>query len=80
MSDEFNLDKSRWYNTMMIGQQTKTAKNSAAVIIERTRHLLKYEYDPVIGTELAQAETELSEALLAVKLAREEFQKHAMPA
>lgn len=78
MSD-FDLDTSRWYNMMRIGLATRDAKNSAAIVIERTRHLGKFEFEPTILTELVNAETALSEALFAVKTAKEEYRRVTNP-
>lgn len=79
MSD-FSLEKSRWYQIMMLGNACRHAKNNAELVIKHARLLLPFDYEPVIGTELAQAETALSEALLAVKVARIEYEKNGKPA
>lgn len=74
MSNDFDLDKSRWYNLMKLGLASRNAKVDAAAIIERARNLGKYEYEPTAGKELAEAETQLAEALFAVRVAREEYE------
>lgn len=80
MSTDFNLDKSRWYNVMKAGLACRNAKVDAAIIIERTHNLASFEYEPSIGTELAQAETDLTEALHALQSARAAYEQHAKPA
>jgi len=77
-----SLDNSTWYNMMMCGLHCRNARAAAEIIVHRAGNLLHGEYEPTIGTELAQTETALSEALLAVKLARktyEKFAKHPKP-
>jgi len=77
-----SLDNSTWYNMMMCGLHCRNARAAAEIIVQRAGNLLHCEYEPTIGTELAQTETALSEALLAVKLARktyEKFAKHPKP-
>lgn len=76
---DFDLDNSRWYCMMKIGLACKNSKQNAADIIDRTRVLGSFEYEPTIGSELSQAEMALSEALFAVKVAREEYENHAKP-
>lgn len=73
--NDFDLDRSRWYSLMKLGLASRYAKNDAADIIKWAGNLGRFEYEPSAGTELAQAETALSEALLAVKLARSEYEK-----
>lgn len=75
MSD-FDLDKSRWYNVMKCGLACRNAKADAEAIINRVRNLGSFDYEPVIGTELAEAETALSEALLALALARRAYEQN----
>ncbi len=76
MSNDFDLDKSRWYNLMKLGMSARNSKVDAASIIERARNLGKFEYEPTAGQLLADAENNLTEALFAVKVAREEYEKH----
>lgn len=76
MSKDFDLDKSRWYNTMMIGQNAKYTKDTAALIIKHARNLGNFEFDPVVLTEIAKAKDALTEALFAVTVAQEEYQQH----
>ena len=76
MSD-FDLNKSRWYNTMKVGLATKAIKRDAATVIDRSRILANFEYDATIGKELADAETAATEALFALKTARLEYENNA---
>jgi hypothetical protein len=75
---EFSLDQSRWYNTMRLGLSCQHIKDEAATIIQRAPHLLQFEHQPETEATLAAAETTLSEALLAVKLAHSQYKKHKM--
>lgn len=73
----YSLEQSKWWNMMKLRLSCKYAKDEAAKIVTHAGNLLHGEYEPTIGTELAQTETALSEALLAVKLARKQYEKFA---
>lgn len=75
MSDDFSLDKSRWYQTMKVGLHGERVKNEAEFLARHSTVLANFSYDGVIGTELANAELALEEALLAVKVARETYER-----
>lgn len=79
MSD-FDLEKSRWFNLMKLGNACRSTKADAETIIQRARNLGKFEYEPTAAAELEKAETALTEALFAVKVAREEYRRVANPA
>ena len=82
MSDPFKLETSRWYSLMKLGIDCRNAHASAESITKWAPLLAEFEYEPTAGAVLAQSETTLSEALLAVKLARkqyENFAKHPKP-
>ncbi len=80
MSNDFDLNKSRWYNTMKVGLATKAIKRDAATVIDRSRILANFEYDATIGKDLADAETAATEALWALTVARREYEQKATPA
>jgi hypothetical protein len=77
MAADFELENSRWYSLMKLGLECRNARTSAEGIIKWAPLLGNFEYEPTAGTELAKAETALSEALLAVKLARKQYEKYA---
>lgn len=74
MSD-FDLDNSRWYSLMKLGICCRNAKGCAEEISHRAPKLAKYEYEPTAGKELADAENALTEALLAVQVARASYER-----
>ncbi len=77
MSETFVLEESRWYGLMKLDIDCRNARTAAEGVIKWAPILGKFEYEPTAGTELAKAETALSEALLAVKLARKQYEKFA---
>lgn len=77
MSEPFVLEESRWYSLMRLGIECRNARVSAEGITKWVPNLTRFEYEPCAGTELAKAETALSEALLAVKLTRKQYEKFA---
>lgn len=80
MSDDFSLERSRWWNTMKLGLCCKAIKSNAACVIERAGVLAGFSYDAPTGAALAEAETELTEALLAIKVARESYERVTLQA
>lgn len=78
--DHFTLDHSRWYNTMKLGMSCQHIKDEAATIVQRAPHLLQFEHQAETEATLAAAETTLSEALLAVKLAHSQYKKRKLKA
>lgn len=74
MSD-FDLENSRWYALMKVGLACKAAHVSAESITKWAPKLSRFEYEPTAGTELAKAETALTEALLAVQIARASYER-----
>ncbi len=75
MSNEFELETSRWYSLMMLGNATKAARTAAEQVVKWAPILSNFDYEPVAGTELATAETALTEALLAVQVARASYER-----
>lgn len=75
MSNDFDLERSRWYNLMKVGLACRSTKTDAETIIKRSRNLGKFEYEPTAGKELADAENALTEALFAVQVARAEYER-----
>lgn len=71
----FNLEKSRWYSLMKLGLATRNARACAEEITKWTPVLSRFDYEPSAGAELAAAETALSEALLAVQVARASYER-----
>ena len=78
MSNDFDIDQSRWWNTMKVALACKDAKACAETIIDRSRVLQNFSYDAVTGKELADAETNLAAALSAVRVAREQYEHHTV--
>lgn len=79
MSD-FDLDNSRWYSLMKLGLACRNARVCAEEITSRVPKLARFDYEPSAGTELAKAELALSEALLAVQLARTSYERVTLQA
>lgn len=75
MNKDFKLETSRWYSLMKLGIATRNAKVCAEEIQKWTPVLSNFDYEPCAGTELATAETALTEALLAVKIARASYER-----
>lgn len=72
---DFDLEKSRWYSLMMLGNNTRHAKNCAEQIGKWARNLSSFGYEPAAGEELASTEDALTEALLAVQVARASYER-----
>lgn len=79
MSD-FGLDNSRWYSLMKLGLACRNAKVCAEEITTRVPKLAKFDYEPSAGKELADAEDALTEALLAVQVARASYERATLQA
>lgn len=72
---EFNLSKSHWYNKTGIERASRYARDDAANIAAYAKNLLEFEFEQETADLIAKSETALSEALLAVKLARKAYEK-----
>lgn len=77
--NDFDIEKVRWWNIWKCNQACDMAKDAASTIISRTRTMTQWGYEPAVGTALADAEDKLTEALFAVKVAREEYERIAKP-
>lgn len=76
----FGIENSRWYSLMKCGLACRNAKQDAADIIKHSRNLGKLGgYEPTAGKELADAENNLTEALFAIKIARQEYEHITNP-
>jgi len=75
MNTQKALDESIWYNLMMTGNACDHAKNCAETIIKHAGLLSKHPYEAVAGSKLAKAGLALSEALLAVQIARASYER-----
>jgi hypothetical protein len=90
MTNEFDIAKFRWWNMMKLNQACDMAKQAAETIQSRTRAMAQWTYEPTAGKGLADADevlTEarnallvLTEALLAVQVARMEYERMTKPA
>lgn len=78
MSD-FDLENSRWYSLMKLGNACKYAKANAEQITKWAPVLGKFEYEPAAGTALSEAELALTEALLAVQVTRAAYERVTQP-
>lgn len=76
IADDFSLDRSDWFNTMKLDLACKHIRTQAEVAAERAPLLIN-SANPETGKVLADAETSLSEALQAVKLANRQFKRRA---
>lgn len=75
MSNDFSLERSRWYSLMMLANNCKYAKTAAEQITKWAGNLCNFGYDAVAGAKLAEAEDALTEALLAVQVARASYER-----
>lgn len=74
MSD-FDLNKSKWFNSTGIDRASKWVRDDAASMLAYVQALASFEYDAQDARQIDKAETALSEALLAIKLAKAEYAK-----
>lgn len=78
MSDEFSLDKSAWYNKTGLTRVSKWIKDDTESVTHYAKALLAHPYDAETDKRICNAETALTEALLAMKLAKNAYQ-HKRP-
>lgn len=74
MSD-FDLEKSKWFNATGIERSCSWLRTDAEAVTGYVRALSSFDHDPSISKSIAEAETALSDALLAVKLAKSAYAK-----
>lgn len=72
---QLKLEQSRWYSLMKLGLATRNARACAEDITKWAPILSNFDYEACAGTELATAETALTEALLAVQIARASYER-----
>lgn len=74
MSD-FDLGRSKWFNQNGIERASKWVRDDAAAITGYVRALSTFDHETSVARQIDHAETALTEALLAVKLAKSEYAK-----
>lgn len=74
MSD-FDLNKSKWFNATGVDRASKWLCDSAESLANYARVLSNFDHDAEIAKQIDKAETSLTEALLAVKLAKSGYAK-----
>jgi hypothetical protein len=77
---DFDLDNSRWFNTMRVNHSARYLRDNCAALTKHCNVLSTFTHDAVMSQTLANAELALTDALLAVQLARENYERHTKPA
>ena len=75
MSEDFSLERSRWYSLMKTGLACRNANACAQDVKKWAANLSKLEYEPTAGAALAEAEEQITEAMTAVHDARAEYER-----
>lgn len=75
MNTQNTLDRMRWYNLMMLGNGCMHARNCAETIVKHADLMSRHGYEACAGDELAKSELALTEALLAVQVARAGYER-----
>ena len=73
---DFSLDRSRWWNVTGLERTASWVRHDAESAAHYATSLARYhDYDPKSDVAICDMETALMEALLAVQLAKNAFQK-----
>lgn len=78
MSEDFSLEKSKWWNQTGIERASAWVRNDAESMAAYTTTLCNFDHEADVGKSIDEAETALSEALLAVKTAKRTYARRKL--